>query len=340
MTVPVTVLAATRLDPPVAFSLVLSNPQHATLGNTTATITLDRSQVAVLPAVSIAGMTVTQPTSGTVTAKVKVTLSRASSKPVTVKYATADGTPRMAWTTSRSRGRRRSRQGRLGVHSGDRLADTDPDPPRDFTVTLSNPHNATIDTAVATITLLSSVLPAASIADLSITQLPDRNIIAHVQVTLSGATDQAVHLDYVTADQSAHHDVDYQATSGTLTIPAGAVAVDPGHDLRLARCACTQKVHGALTNPVHATISRAVSTVTISSGYDPTMSTSDAVGTQPVTGTAKVNVLVDMGYPADQPVTAHYATNDGTAQAGRDYTATSGTVTIRPGIPPPWCRSP
>ena len=86
-----------------------------------------------------------------------------------------------------------------------------------------------------------------------------------------------------------------------------------------------------LTNPVHATISRAVSTVTISSGYDPTMSTSDAVGTQPVTGTAKVNVLVDMGYPADQPVTAHYATNDGTAQAGRDYTATSGTVTIPAG---------
>ena len=159
------------------------------------------------------------------TAKVKVTLSRGSSKPVTVKYATADGTATDGVDYTRTSGTLTIPAGKTsGFIPVTVLADTDPDPPRDFTVTLSNPHNATIDTAVATITLLSSVLPAASIADLSVTQLPDRNIIAHVQVTLSGATDQAVHLDYVTADQSAHHDVDYQATSGTLTIPAGAVS--------------------------------------------------------------------------------------------------------------------
>jgi aryl-phospho-beta-D-glucosidase BglC (GH1 family) len=54
----------------------------------------------------------------------------------------------------------------------------------------------------------------------------------------------------------------------------------------------------------------------------------------PLTGSsAPVEVFtITLSSPSAQPVTVHFATADGTARAGTDYTATSGTLTFPPGV--------
>ena len=44
-----------------------------------------------------------------------------------------------------------------------------------------------------------------------------------------------------------------------------------------------------------------------------------------------VNVMIILSRKVESPVTVSYSTNDGTAKAGTDYDATSGSVTSAPG---------
>jgi hypothetical protein len=48
-------------------------------------------------------------------------------------------------------------------------------------------------------------------------------------------------------------------------------------------------------------------------------------------GSTTMNFTVNLSNPSNVPVTVDYQTADGTAQAGSDYTATSGTLTFNPG---------
>ena len=48
-------------------------------------------------------------------------------------------------------------------------------------------------------------------------------------------------------------------------------------------------------------------------------------------GTKSLTFTVTLSAPYDQAVTVRYATQDGTAVAGSDYNATSGTLTFAPG---------
>src|SRR5262249_7091726 len=48
-------------------------------------------------------------------------------------------------------------------------------------------------------------------------------------------------------------------------------------------------------------------------------------------GTTAFPFIVALGAPSTKTITVQYATADGAAQAGSDYTATSGTLTFAPG---------
>jgi hypothetical protein len=60
----------------------------------------------------------------------------------------------------------------------------------------------------------------------------------------------------------------------------------------------------------------------------PTISISDAT---PVTEGSITDFTVHLSNPSAVPVSVNYATADGTATAGSDYTANSGTLTFAPG---------
>jgi hypothetical protein len=62
----------------------------------------------------------------------------------------------------------------------------------------------------------------------------------------------------------------------------------------------------------------------------PEITTGDATVLEPAIGTTMVEVPVRLSSEMDNAVTVSYATQDGTAHAGLDYTATSGTLTFAP----------
>ena len=64
----------------------------------------------------------------------------------------------------------------------------------------------------------------------------------------------------------------------------------------------------------------------------PSLSINDVSVTEPASGTTPAVFTVSLSAPASQTVTVSFATADGTAKAGTNYTATSGTLTFSPGI--------
>jgi hypothetical protein len=143
---------------------------------------------------------------------------------------------------------------------------------------------------------------------------------------LGALSSQSVH--YATTNGTAGAPADYAATSGTATVTS--VLGEPG------TATVTVGVNGdtiperdetftvVLSNPSPSgTIADATGVGTITNDDAPHLSVSDPSVSENA-GTAVFTVSLD-GAAA---VTVHYATADGTAQAGSDYSSSSGTLTF------------
>jgi len=141
-----------------------------------------------------------------------------------------------------------------------------------------------------------------------------------------------VTINFATADGTATAGSDYQAASGTLTIPAGqtrgTITVLVNGD-RLGEANETLFVNlSAATNGLIVD-SQGVGTVF---DNEPRISISDvtrAEGKNRQTTLFTFTVTLSAAY--DQPVTVSFRTVDGAAKAGEDYTARTGTLTFAPG---------
>jgi hypothetical protein len=164
-------------------------------------------------------------------------------------------------------------------------------------------------------------------------------------VTLSAPGESAVSMYYSTVNGTA------LGSSGTNPCPtyvygaiAGTLTFAPGVTTQTLRvninnCGISSPA-GFLTfdlsiySPVNGTIARADTQVDITgdanTGATPGLYVRDAV-----TAVGTVTIPVVLGGPSglasDSTVTVAYATRNGTAVAGTDYTATSGTLTFPPG---------
>jgi hypothetical protein len=65
--------------------------------------------------------------------------------------------------------------------------------------------------------------------------------------------------------------------------------------------------------------------------FNPTLSISDVSTPEGNTGTHAITFTVSLSAASNQPITVAYATANGTAAAGSDYQAASGTLTFAPG---------
>jgi chitinase len=91
-----------------------------------------------------------------------------------------------------------------------------------------------------------------------------------------------------------------------------------------------------LTSPSGATLGTATATGTITnddvSSITPTVSIANASVAEGNSGSKSMPFTVSLSSASTSQVTVNYATANGTATAGSDYTATSGTLTFAPGM--------
>jgi chitinase len=151
-------------------------------------------------------------------------------------------------------------------------------------------------------------------------------------ITLSAAYDVPVVINFATADGTAKaSDNDYVSTSGTLTFAPGetvrTLAVPVAGD-RLAEPNETFSVR--LIDPENVMIANGVGIGTILDD-EPRLAIGDASIIEGRRGTKVMTFAVTLSAAYDEPVTVNFATRDGTATAGEDYVARSGTLTFAPG---------
>ena len=198
----------------------------------------------------------------------------------------------------------------------------------------------------ASITLKPSAGPLTSTVTPNIAAPPDVIVSeadGHVNlpVTLSASSTQTVTVSYATANSTAGSgtvcNATYTGVNGTLTFSPGQTSKVVS--VTLLKCGLSAFVSFTfnLSAATNATIVRPSTRIGIVG--DPTAgSTAPGLYARSAyvdTLAGSVNVPVLLGGPAgaasNSTVTVHYATANGTAVSGTDYTATSGTLTFGPG---------
>lgn len=221
-TLSVDVVGDTEIEPNESFSVQLSSPSGAAIGDGTGLGTIQTDDVASV--LSINDATVTEGNSGTTLAIFTVTLSPASSDAVSVDWATSDG-------SAASPGDYIGASDSLSFSPGETtktvsvavVGDTAVEPQENFFVNLSNAGVALGDgQGVGTIND-DDAPPSVSmsIADFTITEGTGGTKNAVLTVTLSAPSSQQVTVAYQTMNGTAVAPGDYTSTSGTLTFAPG-----------------------------------------------------------------------------------------------------------------------
>ena len=258
-----------------------------------------------------------------------VTLDPAADAAVTVDYATSDGTATSGADYTGTSGTLTFLAGETAkTVSVPIIDDAVDDGGETLTLTLANAAGAEIGAAAATGIIRDDDGNRLSVADAEASEEEDATL--DFAVTLDPAADAAVTVDYATSDGTATSGADYTGTSGTLTFLAGETAKtvsvpiiddavdDGGETLTLT-----------LANAAGAEIGAAAATGIIRDDDGNRLSVADAEASEEEDATLDFAVTLDPA--ADAAVTVDYATSDGTATSGADYTGTSGTLTFLAG---------
>ena len=283
-------------------------------------------------ALSIANVSVIEGGPGATTNAVfTVTIPYASTRTVTVDYATANGTATAGSDFTATSGTLTFAPGETVkmitvVVNGDATSEGD----ETFSVTLGNASNAAIAQPTATGTILNDDTTI-SVNDATVIEGNSNTVALTFTVSLSAASAQAVTVDYATANNSAVAPSDFAGVAGTLTFA-------PGETSKLV----TVLVNGDttpefdetlflnLSNPTNATFIRNQGVGTIRND-DASLSIGNVTQLEGNAQTTTFNFTVSLPFATTQTVTVDYATADGSATAGSDYVAQSGTLTFAPG---------
>ena len=303
-------------------------PDGVRLGAVTATIIITDDDDP--PVLSIMDDTVVE---GDV-AEFVVSLDAASARQVTVAYATGDGTAQAVEdytavshaTTTFAAGYTKQT---VSVTTKEDARNEDREA---FTVTLSDPSNATLAAGATTAT--GTITDDDAPPELSITGAAVREgEAAEFVVKLSPASGRRVTVAYATGDGAARAREDYTAVSrATLTFDAGdterAISISTTQDTRNED---QEAFTVTLSNPSNATLAAGATTATATIADDDALPVLSLAGTTVSEGET-AEFVVTLSPASGKPVTVAYRTDDGTARAGEDYTAVSSmTLTFDAG---------
>jgi ELWxxDGT repeat protein len=331
-TIAVPVTGGVQHTQDVRFYVNISSPNSGILLSQ-GTATVVANAPTGVPTLSVNDVTVHKGT-GLSYAVFTVTLSAASSQTVTVDCATANQselffsdytavTQTLVFqpgTTSQTLS--------VTIQGNDVVEHT-----KTFLLNLKNASNALIARGEGLGTILNDINALLSIDNVRVAEGSTGTVNAIFTVTLSGITSQTVTVNYATADGTATAGTDYQAASGTLTFESGQSASEiisvPINSDSTAEGDKNFSVN--LSGPVNATLVNSTGTGTIVSDIPPTLQSANVTVQKPTSGTQNAIFTVTLPASSHRTVTVGYTTVDGTAVAGTDYQATSGTLTFAPG---------
>lgn len=206
-------------------------------------------------------------------------------------------------------------------------------------------RGATIITPVATSSILDwdagtgggDYLPGISVGDRTVTE---DNVFADIAVILSNPSDSTVRVYWSTPDSvtppalPATPDVDFRNASGVITFRPGQTSktitldvyedgIDEGSELAYVELDPATALNGGVFD------GRGVLTITDDEAA--TITLSNATVTEGDSGNVDATFTISLSMPFYQAFTVDYATTNGTATAGLDYVAQSGTVSFPKG---------
>jgi protocatechuate 3,4-dioxygenase beta subunit len=193
----------------------------------------------------------------------------------------------------------------------------------------------------------TAVVPTVSVSDVAVTEgARGRTSTATVAVTLSQAVPRAVRITFRTEAETATGSGsarDFLPARGVLTIRRGATTGQIRVRIRGDNTAeADEAFNVVLTRAVNATLQpgssgrQSASVVildddTTSTPTTPALIVTGFSATEGNSGTTTANFTVTLSAASTSTVTVAYATVDGSATAGSDYQAASGTLTFAPG---------
>jgi large repetitive protein len=218
------------------------------------------------------------------------------------------------------------------------LGDTLDEANETYTVSLSAPTNATLGSPSTGTGTITDDDPSSSlrISDVTVAEGASGTVAAVFNVTLTPAAGRTATVNYATANGTATTgNGDYTATSGSLTFLPGETAktvtvLVNGDVLDEADETFNVNLSGASA----ATIadSQGVATI-VDDDPTPTVSIGDtSVVESNLLTTRTATFTLTLSAASNRTITVNYATANGTALAGLDYTAKSGTVTFNAGV--------
>ena len=306
------------------FALTLDNPENAGLASAAATGTIADNDA--MPELTVSD---TRASEDAVVLVFTVSLNAPSALQVTVDYASSDGSATAGEDYNAA-------EGSLSFMPGDvertisvmLTEDTMYEGDETFALTLDNPENAGLASAAATGTIADNdAMPELTVSD---TRASEDAVVLVFSVKLNAPSALPVTVSYATSDGTATAGEDYTATDGSLKFTPGDIEGTISVLLQEDTLHEGDETFAlTLSNPENAGLASAAATGTIADNDAmPELTVSDTRASED----AVVLVFsVKLNAPSALPVTVSYATSDGTATAGEDYTATDGSLKFTPG---------
>ena len=270
---------------------------------------------------------------------VKVQLSQVPRRRTTVEYTTLDGTAKApgdyaskVGTLVFAAGGARTKSVCVTV-KGDLLDEAD----ETFRLKIRNPFRATITDAVGVVTVSDNdPLPTVTVADANGAEGNSGATTMTFPVSLSAPSGRRVSMAYAIDPGSppAALNTDYTVSpeSGALVFPAGVQTKNLTLQvLGDSADEADERVDVTLLSPVNATITDGTGVGTIRDDDGPAISINNVSKNEGWQPGNPFTFTVSLSAPSPQTVGAHYATANGSAVAGSDFTPVSGTLWFSPG---------
>jgi predicted extracellular nuclease len=329
----VTVLGDVAVEPNETFSVNLSNPTGgAVVGDGQGIGTINNDDAAVVPALSVADVSITEGNSGTSTMNFVVNLSQATTANVSFDVFTSNNTAGAPtdYTALNATGQSIPAGQTSKSFSVTVNGDTTLEANETFFFNVANVSGATVADGQALGTIVnddSATLPTLSINDVSVTEGNSGTSLATFTVSLSAVSGNNVSFDIATADNSATAGSDYVANAATAQVIAAGqtsktFSVTINGDTAIE---ANETFFVNLANPSGATLADGQGVGTIANDDNPqavvpVISVNDVSVVEGDNGNKSATFTVSLSTSTTVPVTFDIGTQPGTAMGDVDYT--------------------